>query len=118
MDVSGYSPSVKPPRISYNVDGIWKIDVPCAAEITLQNLDPTRQQHELTVILSSSWQEARWGAPGVSGINVLRVTGVQVDEGSRPLPATPAKKWALIVGDSITEGIGASALASYSHLLG
>ena len=49
---------------------------------------------------------------------MLRVTGLQVDAGSRPLPATRRAKWGLIVGDSITEGSGATELAPYSHLVG
>jgi lysophospholipase L1-like esterase len=51
-------------------------------------------------------------------LNVLRVTGLQVDAEGRPVPASPRPKWALIVGDSITEGCGASELAAYSHLVG
>ena len=35
-----------------------------------------------------------------------------------PVPAAPASRWALIIGDSITEGCGATELAAYSHLLG
>lgn len=70
------------------------------------------------MILQTSEQKERWGSEGASPTNVLRVTGVSVDEGSQALPATAAAKWALIVGDSITEGSGASALSSYSHLLG
>jgi lysophospholipase L1-like esterase len=49
---------------------------------------------------------------------VLRVTGLEVDAGSTPVPAKPQAKWALIIGDSITEGCGASELSCYSHLLG
>jgi len=49
---------------------------------------------------------------------VLRVTGLQVDADSKPIPAAPDAKWAMIVGDSITEGCGATELAAYSHLVG
>jgi hypothetical protein len=75
-------------------------------------------KHELSVYLHQSQQVERWGSEGKSGVNVLRVTGLQVDARSKPLPAAPASKWALIVGDSITEGCGASELAAYSHLVG
>ncbi len=111
------NPANKPQRIAYNIDGIWKIDVACTNEITIEGISE-RSRHDLTVLLQDSPQKERWGSAGVSPVNVLRVTGVLVDEGSQPVPAAPAAKWALIVGDSITEGIGASALASYSHLLG
>lgn len=119
LDTSGYpSKGFGPPKISYNIDGIWKINVVCSQDIVVQDVDPKRQTHELTVLLSFSNQSARWGAEGVSGTNVLRVTGVQVDEGSQPVPASPRNKWGLIVGDSITEGVGTGPLNSYSHLLG
>ena len=118
LDTASFQPDFKPPKISYNIDGIWKIDVPCDKEIVVQDLNKNKQEHTLTVILNTSVQTARWGGEGVSGANVLRVTGVQVDEKSAPAPVAPAKKWALIIGDSITEGCGATALASYSHLLG
>ena len=63
-------------------------------------------------------QDKRWGTPGVSGSNVVRVTGIRLSAGSRPVASQPSSKWALIVGDSITEGIGAQELEGYSYLVG
>ena len=117
LDTSALKPGTKPPRIAYSIDGIWKLDVPVAPEINIEGLAGARQ-HDLTVIFQTSEQKERWGSEGVSPTNVLRVTGVLVDADSQPVPATPAAKWALIVGDSITEGCGATALSPYSHLLG
>ena len=117
LDTSSFPQGITPPKISYNLDGIWKIDVPCDREIRLEGINPRNQQHDLTVILQTSVQTARWGGEGVSGSNVLRFTGMQVDEGSTPVPVSPLGKWALIIGDSITEGNGATALSSYSYLL-
>ena len=118
FDISSFQRDITAPKISYNIDGIWYIDVRCDKEIIIQGMDSNNQQHDLTIILSSSAQMARWGSEGISGTNVLRVTGVLVDEGSQPLPTSTSKKWVLIIGDSITEGIGTSALSSYSYLLG
>ena len=117
MDTSSYPEGINPPKISYNLDGIWKIDVPCDREIRLEGINSRIKQHDLTVILQTSVQTARWGGEGASGSNVMRFTGVQVDEGSILVPTTPLGKWALIIGDSITEGNGATALSSYSYLL-
>lgn len=105
------------PTLAYNIDGVWKTGVPYANEIAITNLTGTGR-HTLCVCLQSSEQANRWGSEGQSGLNVLRVTGLQVDPGSTPVPATAKPRWALIVGDSITEGIGAGPLASYAHLLG
>ena len=40
------------------------------------------------VYLHWSEQKERWGSEGKSGLNVLRVTGLQVDAESKPLPVT------------------------------
>lgn len=77
-----------------------------------------RGRHELTVILQSSEQKERWVKPAISGLNVLRVTGLQLDSESKSVPTLSENKWAMIIGDSITEGVGATELAAYSHLLG
>ena len=105
--------------IAYNiVDGVWKSKVTCASEVIIEDIVGAGK-HELSVYLHQSQQMGRWGSEGQSGINVLRVTGLQVDADSKPVfRATPVAKWAMISGDSITEGIGASELAGYSHLLG
>lgn len=117
LDVSTYPANLRPPQLTYCADGVWKSKVSCAREVVLEDLAGAGR-HELCVFLSWSQQTERWGGTGRSGLNVLRVTGLQVDDGSRPVPAVRRPKWALIVGDSITEGSGASELAPYSHLLG
>jgi len=117
LDTSGYTTAFKSPQIAYAIDGVWRSRIPCAAEIAIEGLaGPGR--HELTVCLHWSEQKERWGSAGRSGLNVLRVTGLQVDAESQPVAVPPSSRWALIVGDSITEGCGASELAAYSHLVG
>jgi len=44
--------------------------------------------------------------------------GLRLGAGSRPGAEAAQPKWALIVGDSITEGVGANELEGYSHLVG
>lgn len=117
LDTSGYPPTLKPPQIAYNIDGVWKSKIPCADEVAIEDITGAGR-HELSVYLHWSEQKERWGSDGKSGLNVLRVTGLQVDAGSTPVPAVPGSRWALIIGDSITEGSGASELAAYSHLVG
>lgn len=117
LDISTYQPSFKPPLLAYAVDGIWKSRIPCTGEISIDGITGAGR-HELTVFLQGSEQRERWGSEGKSGLNVLRVTGLQVDADATPVPSTPGSKWALIIGDSITEGNGASELAGYSHLVG
>jgi lysophospholipase L1-like esterase len=117
LDTSTFTAAFKPLRIAYAVDGVWKSQVPAAERIPLENLKRAGR-HELTVVFHWSEQKERWGSPGQSGLNVLRIAGLEVDAGSVPIPAQPRPKWALILGDSITEGCGASELSCYSHLVG
>ena len=117
LDTAGYGASLKPPLLAYCIDGVWKINIPCTNEISISEATFCGQ-HELSVYLQSSEQKERWGSEGKSGLSVLRVLGVEVEAGSLPLAQTPGSKWALIVGDSITEGCGSSALSGYSHLVG
>jgi hypothetical protein len=117
LDTSTYGTAVRPPKIAYAIDGVWKSNVPCANEIPIEDLKGAGP-HELVVFLQSSEQKERWGSEGKSPLNVLRVTGIQVGRDSLSFDSKPASKWALIIGDSITEGIGATELAGYSHLLG
>jgi lysophospholipase L1-like esterase len=117
LDISTHQPSFKPPLLAYSIDGIWKSRTPCARKISIGGLTGAGH-HELAVYLQGSEQQERWGSTGKSGLNVLRVTGLLVDATSTPIPATPGSKWALIIGDSITEGNGVSELAGYSHLVG
>ncbi len=117
LDTSGYPEGFNRPRLAYNIDGHWKSNVSCADEVAIENLSGAGK-HELVVYFQQSIQEQRWGSEGESGVNVMRVLGLQVDPGSKPVEDAPAEKWALIIGDSITEGIGATELAGYSHLVG
>jgi hypothetical protein len=117
LDISTYPQGFKAPQIAYCIDGIWKTRVNCTNEIVVDDI-PAIKRHELTVYLQQSQQLERWGSEGKSPLNVLRVTGLQVDAESKPIATAPAKKWAWIIGDSITEGIGTTELAVYSHLLG
>lgn len=117
LDTSTHDPKTGAPTLAYCLDGVWSGNVPSAKEISLEGAKP-EGKHTLTVYLKSSPQMNRWGSPGTSGLNVLRVSGLKVSSGSKPAPETPAKKWALIIGDSITEGVGAYELECYSHLVG
>ncbi len=117
LDTSTFTAKFKPPQLAYAIDGIWKSKIPCANEIVIEDLAGAGK-HVLTVYLHWSEQVERWGSEGKSGLNVLRVTGLQVDPESSIVPDAPGAKWALIIGDSITEGCGASELAPYSHLIG
>ncbi|MEI7903100.1 MAG: SGNH/GDSL hydrolase family protein [bacterium] len=117
FDISTYQKSFFPPLLVYSIDGIWKANVPCAAEIAIEGIT-NAGRHELVVYMQTSDSKERWGSEGKSGLNVMRVTGLQVDADSIPVAATPGSKWALIIGDSITEGCGTSALACYSYLVG
>jgi len=117
LDTSG-SPSTYPrPNLAYCIDGIWRASIPCTNEIVVPEIT-NAGSHTLTVFLQNSQQRQRWGSEGSSPLNVLRVTGLKVNAGSSPVSDSPKKKWALIVGDSITEGIGTTAMAPYSYLLG
>ena len=118
LDISTNQTTCKPSPLAYSIDGIWKSNIPCAGEIAIEGITGAGR-HELAVyVQQGSWQQERWGSQGKSGLSVLRVTGLLVDAASTPVPATPGSKWAMIVGDSITEGCGASELAGYSHLVG
>lgn len=117
LDTSTYDKSFDPPRIAYSLDGIWQGDIVCSDEIPLEGTRDSGK-HQLTVFLKSSTQVERWGAKGESGKNVLRVKGLQIGEGERPIESAPSKEWILIVGDSITEGVGVYEMECYSHLVG
>ncbi|MCX6872587.1 MAG: SGNH/GDSL hydrolase family protein [Verrucomicrobia bacterium] len=117
LDISTHQPRFKTSPLAYSIDGIWKSNIPPVGEIVIEGITGAGR-HELAVYLQqTSTAVERWGSEGKSGLNVLRITGLSVDADSAPVPATPERKWAIITGDSITEG-GASELAGYSHLVG
>ena len=117
LDTSTYDGKVAVPQLACNLDGTWTGSVPCGKEIPISGAQPTGK-HVLTVYLKTSVQKSRWGTEGKSGTNVVRVTGLSVAAGSKPGVDAPQRRWALIVGDSITEGCGVTDLEGYSHLLG
>lgn len=119
LDTSSFGSEVKAlPQITYNIDGVWKANIPCKAEIPVEGL-AYPGEHTLTVYLQNSEQAGRWGSASQSGANVLRVTGLRVDAGSKPVPAISGKKWIMEVGDSITEGVGTDGnLSAYSYFVG
>jgi lysophospholipase L1-like esterase len=117
LDTSPYPAKFKPPILVCNLDGLWSTSLPCAAAVPVPGLQGAGR-HCLTVYLKQSEQHDRWGTPGSSGGNVVRLTGIQVDADSQPGTAPPAPRWTLIIGDSITEGCGAYELEGYSHLIG
>ncbi len=117
FDTCGYTSDFKP-MIAYSIDGVWKSPIPVTNEMVIDEVSGIGE-HELRVcFLPGSVQKERWGGNGKSGRNVLRVTGLKLDSESSPFPITPRSIWALIIGDSITEGNGASGLSGYSYLVG
>jgi lysophospholipase L1-like esterase len=111
------------PSITYNVDGLWTDNVSCATNDIKVNGLKGAGKHTLSVYFKTSEQSNRWGSPDASGKNVLRVTGLQVDAEARPEIANHGTHWALIVGDSITEGSAADFgksdnLSDWSFLVG
>jgi hypothetical protein len=111
------------PSFTYNVDGVWTDGVSCSADrIDLTGLKGAGT-HTLAVYFKTSEQSERWGSADESGKNVLRVRGLEVDAEAKPQPVPPGPKWALIVGDSITEGSAANFgqsdnLCDWSFLVG
>lgn len=117
LDVSTHDGSFKPPTLACNLDGIWSGDLPCAKEISIAGQSGAGK-HVLTVYLKKSEQLKRWGTADAGGANVVRITGLKVAAASKPVAEAPRPRWALIIGDSITEGTGANELEGYSHLVG
>ncbi len=117
LDTSMHAPTSNPPVLACNLDGVWTSNLPCAKEIPVAGMNGAGK-HVLTVYLKKSDQLNRWGTQGVSGTNVVRITGLKVDADAKPGVDAEQVPWALIVGDSITEGIGAQELEGYSHLVG
>lgn len=118
LDASTYDGSFNPPVLACNLDGIWTGDLRCAKEVPVTGMNPQVKRHVLTGYLRSSAQMKRWGAEGSSGSNIVRIVGLRLGARSQPGTDAAQPKWALIVGDSITEGCGANELECYSHLVG
>jgi hypothetical protein len=111
------------PQITYNVDGIWTDSVACSDNrIDVKGLKGAGA-HTLSVYFKTSDQSDRWGSAETSGKNVLRVTGLSVDSDAVSGRVQRGTRWALIVGDSITEGSAANFgqsdnLSDWSFLVG
>ncbi|MEI6644707.1 MAG: SGNH/GDSL hydrolase family protein [bacterium] len=118
LDASTYDGSFGPPKLACNLDGIWSGDLSCAKEVAVPGMNPRIKKHVLIGYLKTSAQVKRWGSADASGLNVVRVTGLRVGSDSKLGVDAAQPKWALIVGDSITEGCGANELEGYSHLVG
>ena len=118
LDASTYDRSFSPPVLACDLDGIWTADLRCAKELPVPGMNPKIKTHVLVGYLKMSSQVKRWGSEGVSGSNIVRLAGLRVAAGSKAGAEASQPKWALIVGDSITEGCGASELEGYSHLVG
>jgi hypothetical protein len=123
LDVSTYGDTKNWPVLTYNVDGVWTDNVSSnQAQISIANLKGAGK-HVLTVYFKTSEQVNRWGSAGSSGKNIVRVTGLQTDGESTAGTSPLAPRWALIVGDSITEGSAANFgqsdnLACWSYFVG
>ena len=118
LDASTYDGSFSPPVLACNLDGIWTGDLCCEKELPVPGMNPYIKKHVLTGYLKMSSQVKRWGTEGASGSNIVRVVGLRVGADGKPGADAAQPKWALIVGDSITEGCGAYELEGYSHLVG
>lgn len=118
FDVSTYDGSFPPPVLTCNLDGIWTSGLNCAAEVAVPGIAAKARRHVLTGYVRSSQQAKRWGTAEASGTNVVRLRGLRVPGDSQPVADAPGRKWTLIVGDSITEGIGVGELEGYSFLVG
>jgi len=121
FDVSTYEGKRPvPPELTYQIDGVW-VDGDSYED---GRLDVSKLkgagQHSLTVYFKNSKQENRWGSAGQSGKNILRVIGLVVDAGSKPVDTKVNSQWAWIVGDSITEGSmeDPDQLSSWSFFVG
>lgn len=122
LDTSSYDGTFGPPELTYNIDGLWTANVAAKKEINIAKLTGAGN-HVLTVYFTTSEQRERWGSPGKSGKNVLRVIGLKTDAGAKAGTAVSGAKWMLEIGDSITEGSGAGEgrsdnLSSYSYFVG
>lgn len=100
------------------VNGIYVDEVAATGDITIPNLVASTT-NVVKLILKRSPQTARWS----SGVNSIQIKGVALDSGSTAGVTSANSQWALIVGDSITEGILAnngsdSTTQDYSFALG
>ena len=105
-------------RLSYFLNGVLTDNVAATGPVTITPIAGV--VNTLKVYLRNSTQSNRWAN---GGTNTVQITGLTIDGGSTAGTAPTARPWALIVGDSITEGIAANAgaddnLYDYSFLVG
>ena len=102
--------------VSYFADGklVENVPVPATGGIDIAGI-AGQGKHVLTVYTSFSQQLSRWGDS-----NSFTISGLVVPPGSTVAKKRmPRRPWVMIVGDSITEGIGTpSNLNDYSFLVG
>ncbi len=107
--------------LSYFLDGhlVDNVPVPAAGGISIPNVSGPGK-HVLKVYLRESQQQGRWESS-----NACKITGLALDGDASPGIAPGGNApWALLIGDSITEGIGAhfdgssSSLSDYAFLVG
>lgn len=90
-----------------------EIPVPASGGIPLTGLTQPGE-HTLIVYIARSHDGDRWNQT-----NSFTVTGLSVDDDATALPAKPSRPWVLMIGDSITEGIGCkNSLGDYAFLVG
>ncbi|MFM0160685.1 SGNH/GDSL hydrolase family protein [Paraburkholderia sediminicola] len=104
--------------ISYFLNNVLTDDIAATGNVTLSGVVPSAV-NTLVVYARNSPQSSRWN----NGTNTLQVQGMILDSASTPGTIPTGNPWALIVGDSITEGILANNgaddnLADYSYLTG
>ena len=100
------------------INGTYTDEVAATGNVTLSGLIPSAV-NTIRVVLKRSNQASRWN----SGVNAVQINGIVIDNASTVGVAPVNSQWALIVGDSITEGILAnngsdSNLQDYSFALG
>jgi lysophospholipase L1-like esterase len=98
-------------RLSYYLNGVLTDNLAATGPVTLSGIKASAV-NTLLVVLRSSTQASRWN----NGTNTIQITGMSIDAASSAGNAPATLPWALIVGDSITEGISA-ANGSDSHIL-
>jgi len=89
-------------RLSCFLNGVLLDDIPAITDYPLSGILPGTV-NTVRIYLRNSWQNSRWN----DGRNVVCSLGLKIDGESRAAEAPAARRWALVVGDSITEGIQA-----------
>jgi hypothetical protein len=122
FDNTGLAPAG---NLSYSLDGSFTDDTPIPntapqGELTIPVYGAGK--HTLIVYVRNTEQRDRW-VNGGYGTNIVRISAIRLGPNSVPGQVPAMKKWIMILGDSITEGIMAnngmdSNIADYSHLIG